>query len=226
MATVFEVKLVNVLKVTLTYTGRVPADDINNAAVVSEHAIPNGVCTVYDDRIRVENNKLFLDILVEFGGADGYVDFASVHNYAKRLVSVLAPNALLMYACVRARDISCGIYSDRIVGRWAWNEKDMNLEYAYLSLAQYQVYRRHRVTEAEYNALAEEVLKLLPRDATTFGAENVLSRDKVREAKIIRVASSCIEALNQEGFDIAYKDSDSIKACLAALVADKIPKPK
>jgi len=225
MATVFEVKLVNVLKLTLTYTGKVPVDDIKNAAAISEHALPNAVCTVYDDSIRAKNNKLCLDMLVEFGD-NGYVDFASVHNYAKRLVSVLAPNDLLMYACVRARASGGGVYSDRIVGRWTWGEKDMNLEYAYLSLAQYQIYRRYKPGEAEYNAMAEEMLKLLPRDATTFGAENVLSRDKVREAKIIRVASSCIEALNQEGFNIAWKDSDSIKACLAALVADKIPNPK
>ena len=223
MSTVFEVKLVNVLKLTLTYTNKVPTNDIKDASVIVEHALPNAVCTVYDDSIRVKNNKLCLDILVEFGD-NGYVDFASVHNYAKRVVGVLTPNALLMYACVRARAIGDGAYSDRIVGRWTWDDKDMNLEYAYLSLAQYQIYRRYRPGEEEYNAMAEELLKLLPRDATTFGAENVLSRDKVREAKIIRVAGSCIEALNQEGFNIAWKDSDSIKECLAALVADKIPK--
>ena len=225
MATVFEVKLVNVLKLTLTYTGRVPVDDIKNAAAISEHALPNAVCTVYDDSIGAKNNNLCLDVLVECSD-NGYMDFASVHNYAKRLVSVLAPNDLLMYACIRARDVSGSVYSDRIVGRWVWDEKGMNLEYAYLSLAQYQVYRSHRPGEGEYNAMAAELLKLLPRDATTFGAENVLSRDKVREAKIIRVTSSCIEALNQEGFNIAGDDSDSIKACLAALVADKIPNPK
>lgn len=225
MATVFEVKLVNVLKTTLTYTNKVPTEDIKNAAAISEHSLPNTIGTVYDDDVRIKGDKLCLDILNETRSERGYVDFASVHNYAKRLVSVLAPNELLMYACVRASAIGGDAYSDRIVGRWAWNDKDMNLEYAFLSLAQYQIYRKHISGEGEYNTMAEEMLKLLPRDATTFGAENVLSRDKVREAKIIRVASRCIDVLNQEGFDVAYSDSDSIKACLAALVADKIPKP-